>query len=461
MASHSSFAILLLIAGLALLATETHGGAVHQIPVRHQSFPDEFIANEHPLATRSLTVKTPKKLDIKKHPSVVAKPSLAHSLQELKVALSYLIGDVSFGSPDQHFTGAFIPFSAETYFIGANVSTHKPKHEYNYRASSTFKKEDRTFTAEFEQVTGHIASDFIDVDGVRARVNVGVAESVSRLAIIDYIPVDAAVGLLPRSLSGKPSNISLLPQLLSALEQPLISFYVNRSDPVEANWRGSLTLGALDNDHCDPKAYSFTPELNLYLDVAVSSLKIGSGRYPLNGTVVLTDFEWPLFVSENAFDALVNVSGAKNYWDTGYYKVDCKTVNSLADVTLNLGADGKAPVTLHPRDYVKVSDHLFGFIEFCYLNVEPLYSDDTDSEFLWVVLGRQFLNNHCIAYNFDDDTLGFAATRRAGQPPAPPQPNSTPRPPPRTTPRPPPTTPRPPPRTTPKRGGGGSGGHNH
>jgi len=389
--------LLLLLVVFAALAD----ALVHQIPVRQQKVPTHTRAYKHRMAKQMAALKKTMGEEHFHHFK-----SILASQGKTSIGIRDLVGEIQLGTPAQTFSALFAPWEQDVYVIDPNASgVSGSKARYDASASSTSIPDGRNFTSIWGDTTGHIVNDVLNIGGIQAAVNVGVADKLTDWSSIIYSDADAVFGLLVHTDNSyySGSNISALAQLAdTVLDQPIVTVLIRDFDlNSSANINGALTIGGLDVTNCGA-SYIQAPKLNEWNIVNLTGVSIGSYSQSLSGAWVLAE-PWfnDIYVSNDLLDAIVDATGATSeddsseyYWSTPTYSVDCSKLSSLPVLTLTL--DGGAQLAVTSDDYVNVlSDGT------CVLAVSHNGGDN-------IYLGESFARNHCISNDFKNDILGFS-----------------------------------------------------
>jgi hypothetical protein len=398
----------------ALIAFSGSEGAVHQLEVRHHRIPSEALSA---LGDGSMSQKLQRMRAMGDEQTIAA--AGIGSSQTVNAADYALVGSASIGTPAQQFTVAFWPRHSDTYFIGKNAnvfnvsSSPTKKKRYDQSASTSVAADGRNFTSDFGDIQGHIITDVLDFGGgVSANARVGVADKVSKWAVLQWFDADAVIGLDSNpndtdahcARCGRASNITVFAQIASALDRPIITLYANRSARNFSDWTGALTIGGEDTTNCAAGSYVYAPRVNSVGELALASISFATQTIALNNASVFLDAYNPdtIRLTDSLFTLFVSSTGAIYYPRTKNYQVNCASVDSQPSFTLNLGVDGSAPVTLNPRDYIRYNWR----DATCYLNINDYYSDIQNRIELY--LGVDFHNSHCVAENLNDHSVGLA-----------------------------------------------------
>jgi hypothetical protein len=129
-----------------------------------------------------------------------------------------------------------------------------------------------------------------------------------------------------------------------------------------------------------------------------SSLTDCNTNVKLNHPIVFVDsFSW-MIVSYQVEELFVKASGAVFNNIIGYYTVS--DMSTATNVNISL-ADGNV-LTLKPQDYIVTYDGVNYLFVYGYYN-----EDDTNFSDFPINIGQQWLNNHCISYNINMNTLSI------------------------------------------------------
>jgi len=230
-----------------------------------------------------------------------------------------------------------------------------------------------------------------------------------------YLPIDGALGLAPSpSANGIPNALQ---QLVSHLSQPLVvlntqrdfeAAMLNKDDPSEAN---SITFGTDAADGCG-STWNWVAGANVanntrWATLNTTSFSIEAGADGCQSVVSASHQLWirnyfsRLYVSFQVQELLVQANGAVYNTTSDEYEVPCDQIAQGRNVIVGLENGGS--ITLTPSDViVKIKNH-------CQLYVGAWYDEhDNSNNQYGMVLGQQFLNNHCVAYNIADNLVGIS-----------------------------------------------------
>jgi hypothetical protein len=349
-----------------------------------------------------------------------------------------MIANITVGTPPQTLRVALNPWGEELIVLSAEahadddcasveISTGSsgissdyhdcddgPKNTYNVSQSSTGTVTNASINSFNGWVNGILVNDIVNIGGLDLNITLGDSEDL--VWMIRAIPIDGVLGLSPSpSDNGMPN---LLQQIVGQLAQPLLVLNTHRdiaaalmnskeADPTEHN---ELTLGTDQVDGCSSD-FSYVPLGAVGSDseggvnvtsVSVASASNGSANsVNTNRLAFLENYYYPISCSLQVQDLIVNATGAQMDEDSGYYATPCDQVSQGQNVNLNLASGGA--ITLTPADlHVKVDD-------VCYLYVVGWYDENSslhaNEELL---IGQQFANNHCVAYNIADNLVGVS-----------------------------------------------------
>jgi hypothetical protein len=228
--------------------------------------------------------------------------------------------------------------------------------------------------------------------------------------------------------SSSPSNISLLAQIAESSDNPTFTTYFNQSAAYRDDWSGAITFGGEDTLNCEAGGYAYTPlkfttwSGHKYYHFSSASISNGSQTLAFVSNANIDGLPEAIATTDPILQMFLDTVGAANIvavntsaYEGRQYQVACSSVSSLSPITLTF--DGNAAVALHPTDYITTdrSDHYSqNRTDYCYLNVYAPYG--RDASFMDFTLGREFQNNHCVAYNLKERTLGIASTKLLAPP---------------------------------------------
>ncbi|KAI1695657.1 eukaryotic aspartyl protease domain-containing protein [Ditylenchus destructor] len=326
---------------------------------------------------------------------------------------SYIyIANVSIGSPAQTFAMEIDLWNiGDLCVIGSNFtisgtfydpSRHR-KQTYEQRNSSTFTGLAGSFQNHFCG-SGHSGADLAKVDMRTANVSMGIVDKLS--LYIESEPIDGILGLSPTSSFLSPNN--LVTQLLGNLEKPIMTWWQNQTDYVGT---AQVTLGAEDTDNCQSN-YVYAPQVDV--DVKFSNWKVHIASASIEGkpdseaswskhNFVAIHRIYQHFLSHRS---IVRVHQCKRCSLRQHEEpLDCGLrFDKGKNVVFNIGGTGNMtdsstkPLKLTGADYIKY----YKYYDICYLSVYG------SKYYTTVELPAQFMNNHCLAYNAKEKSIGFA-----------------------------------------------------
>jgi len=302
------------------------------------------------------------------------------------------------------------------------------KNKYNSSDSSTSSPTNNSFNSTFQYYNtdkGNATSDIVNIGSISLTMSFGdLTKIYSDIAIY---PVDGTFGV---SASYSRNNLpNTLQQLLPKLENPYVTFHLNRTRRDYSTWPittdAEILFGSQGLSECasnwstialsqPPKSRGTFPSANVTsISITDQSARDGPCNNALpqvNHTLFVVDYFTAYAVSYQAMEVFKKASGA-TYNDTyGWFTVDCSTIDSLPSVSIGL-SDGNTLV-LTGRDYILhwSEDWAGSYYRACSLYAYGYYDEDTHNN-RWrarpFVLGQRWLNNHCISYNIKDNTLSY------------------------------------------------------
>jgi len=333
---------------------------------------------------------------------------------------SWLVGNITIGSPAQTFAVAFDIWDSDLSVIDVNAnvswssnSTYylSKKNLFNTTASLTAQVSNGNMTNDWAD-SGVIVNDNINIGGLSVNANIGDLTTVN--SWLAWYRLDGLLGLSP-----KPSNntglTNLLKQLSGSLAMPVLTMHVNRSS--EYSWWDSryaadtdaeIVLGTNSLPQCNNN--NWTPiQLNaqsvdsyapfVATATSVASKSTGCNSFvKLNQPVWFVDFFASMIVSYQVEELFVQASGAVFNSTTGWYTVAQMSNASSVNFTL---ADGNV-LTLSPQDYIVPYQGINYLYVYGYYN-----EDDANYADFPIYIGQQWLNTRCISYNVNVNTLSI------------------------------------------------------
>jgi len=258
--------------------------------------------------------------------------------------------------------------------------------------------------------SGYTGRDVANISGISANVSFAVLKKVS---YYDYFyKFNATVGLAGWNSTYNVST-NLLTQLLPQLDEPIVTLWTNFS------YRGKgvaqITLGAKDSKNCKSD-WIFNDRLTNYNAYLMNATSIvaksadGSTVASLQGNLRV-NVRNSYFETEghsNIISLLVAASGGvfnSSYW---VFTTSCNA-SEVGTVEISLGTGNKTNLlVLTASDFIDYAPS----VDFCYLRYYN-YGISTNGALGTITLGRQFLDNHCVAYNAGTNQFGIASSIRS------------------------------------------------
>ncbi|KAI1701001.1 eukaryotic aspartyl protease domain-containing protein [Ditylenchus destructor] len=253
------------------------------------------------------------------------------------------------------------------------------------------------------------------VDDVSANVVMGVITDQIGY-YLRYYPVDGVLGLNPTTPFTNADN--LVSQLVGTMDTPIMSWWQNVSQYDEGV--AQLTLGGEDTDNCQSNYVYVSQQQSLWTTYGDYSVHIASAQIDgmpdyevsLNTTTALWPDQDRIYCSYDFFYVLTNATNsalralATNavYNETlNEWEVDCD-LSKTKNVILNIGGSGDKADGTTKQLILTGADYIYyhSYYNTCVVYAYP-------SEYAQVVeLSSRFMNNHCVAYNAKEKTVGFA-----------------------------------------------------
>lgn len=294
-----------------------------------------------------------------------------------------------------------------------------PKNTYNASLSSTATTTNASFIADYGWVSGSLVNDIVNLGDLNLNVTFGDANVYDWW--VGYLPIDGVLGLSPApSVNGIPN---VLQQIAGQLAQPLVVLNTHRdfqdwadysADPTEVN---EITFGTDNVTGCDgnwswtslgdldSESWGSINATSVAVDTAADACpSVVNAAHP----VYLLNWFLPIYSSTQVQELFVQASGAQFNASTGWYQTPCDQVSQGKNVIVNLEDGGS--IALTPNDYHVEYDGV------CYLFVYGFY-DEHDPSYgdFGLFIGQQFANNHCIAYNIAENSVGISNSASTSQ----------------------------------------------
>ncbi|KAI1700791.1 eukaryotic aspartyl protease domain-containing protein [Ditylenchus destructor] len=335
-------------------------------------------------------------------------PSIA--LNHSETTYNLYLTNITVGTPAQTFVAEIdLWYGSDLCVISssANLSVVDDrlaeKHTYNSSESSSFVDLKGKF-ADWVCGYGINGSDQVTVDTASANVAMGIVDNLGYE--ISQYPIDAMLGLNPSTPQSNKDN--LVSQLVAGLDKPIVSWWQNESSFYEGP--AQLTLGGEDIDNCRSN-YVYAPQIpsiNGFNDFGVHLVSASIDGMPnsekgLNTTLQLWHGHNRIYCSDDFFYLMTNASNASWNETIEEWEVDCD-VSKVKNITLNIGSNGNTTdsntkqLVLTGVDYIRY----YSWYDKCVVYAAKY------KRIRHVEMTFRFLNNHCLAYNVKEKTVGFA-----------------------------------------------------
>ncbi|KAI1714777.1 eukaryotic aspartyl protease domain-containing protein [Ditylenchus destructor] len=422
---HGRFSILLLL--LSAITVQLSTGLVHKIPTQIHKLPPEIAKQRW----AQKYANNPQMLKILTHSASLEVSSDSPEKKNRTLPLSMDTGvwhtiqvaNISVGTPPQQFTVEInwdyclnmeLVDSNATFF-GYDIGAMRL---FNSSASATYSSVVGAYSDTVTASDGHRGQDIIHLNGQDLNLTFAVLDSVYIYYLRDHA-IDGILGLSPADQRTKPkvdSNLTtVMKQIANQLDSPVVSVWTDSSR--NGDGIGQITLGALDTDNCEsnwmfmPKTEAgyFTSGYTVHLATMEATWTNGTQQtFKANVDLSITPERAGITIPNDWVPLFKNISNAVWDDDVQEYVVDCDTTK-LGNVTFRVGGHGAGAnsitynLTITGADYTKY----YEFYDVCYLLYHTGVKVNSRSS-TPVTLGRNFVRNHCLAYNINDNKIGIA-----------------------------------------------------
>ncbi|KAI1715988.1 eukaryotic aspartyl protease domain-containing protein [Ditylenchus destructor] len=321
---------------------------------------------------------------------------------------SVLIGNISVGTPAEQFTVFFDVQDGDSWLLSKDlhISDKTRKHEkkpYISSASKTYAPCGPNFNDVYGD--GSLASDIYNVfDGIKpVRQCFGILETMDStyLDLFQTMPVDGVLGLLPQSKT-KNNVSSFLHTVSDQLDEKVMTIWIEKTLDlsIEAP-QCEITLGGTNPVHCQSSQWFYMPTTDPEnWKIRIDSIAVQSRK----GTTISKEKRISTLASAAYLGILMYGPSEQVEWlaqslgatpfRNVFYEISC---NKSAAPAIVFGMGSYGNVTLTPDDYILELEPGACITAFIHVpNVKEWY------------LGSRFFNSHCTAWNFADNTMGFA-----------------------------------------------------
>jgi hypothetical protein len=322
-----------------------------------------------------------------------------------------VVGNITAGTPPQQFSVAFDFFQEDLYLIalGADGASSESssdevgKNQYDSSASSTYQKENGSFSADGGYATGYLASDLFNLGGLSVNLTFGVADSIDDW--IDELPIDGVIGISSQNSDNNIPNV--LNQLAPQMTDPIFVMHTSRAKNGALNNDSFIAFGSENIPQCQ-QGWTHVTNITFKRD-GIYGPQISSVNIEGNTTSVATNSSLVIYtdsgfvdkyVSYQVMDLLVQASGAIYNETISQYLVPCDKIAQAKNVVLHL-TSGET-ITLIPSDFVYMDKYDVHDETVCVFDVQGGYEK-------YFELDMRFFNTRCVSYNSKTQQLGLAA----------------------------------------------------
>ncbi|XP_071811378.1 lysosomal aspartic protease-like [Apostichopus japonicus] len=325
-------------------------------------------------------------------------------------------GHISIGSPPQDFLILFDTGSSDLVVPSSKCFTWdtacRIHRRYNSSASSTYYANGTNIEIKYIEsmkIAGFLSTDIVTVGGLHLKNQTFTEAIWEPSEILINAVYDGILGMAYPEIA----HLGVTPVFTNMIQQglvdkPVFSFYLSRFENTStmSSIGGELLLGG-----SDPRYYkgNFT-----YVDVSKKGfwqitldgihIEGGSSSFCSGGCVATVDTGTSYLTGPGEDITKLNKElGAIQ--EFGQYFFNCSLVDSLPSVNFVIG---DAKLTLSPKDYVLVV--VVDRLKVClsgFISIDKLPQTGP----LWI-LGDVFLRSYYTEFDFENNRIGFAKSRR-------------------------------------------------
>ncbi|AAS51369.1 ACR143Wp [Eremothecium gossypii ATCC 10895] len=306
--------------------------------------------------------------------------------------------DITLGTPAQNFRVALDTGSSLLWIPSDRCTSQicRTRNRYRSGASSTFKATDKTLRLQYVKgdAKARVSYDTLYFAGAKIE-NQGFGEAEAIGDDFSGARFDGIIGIGYPSIGYgiKPPINTLIDS--GGLKDPMFGIYIsnaqNRNSPV-----GEIVLGGYNTQKFKGDIKWLPVLRKAFWETDLSAFKVGNFALDVQGLTAVFDTgsSFIIMPEDTYTDFVSQFPGASH--DDGTDYVDCSTVNSGPDLTLDFGG---VALKLSARDYVMQLGR-----NTCILAVSG--NSRVTGE---VILGDTFLRRYYTIYNFGDNTIGVAS----------------------------------------------------
>uniref|UniRef100_A0A158P8I3 Peptidase A1 domain-containing protein n=1 Tax=Angiostrongylus cantonensis TaxID=6313 RepID=A0A158P8I3_ANGCA len=318
------------------------------------------------------------------------------------------LGNVTVGTPGQNMSLLVDTGSANLWMfditcrsfgcIGAPDSGFR-RHRFNTRTSSTFSKQWKQIALSHGvgSCSGWVGKDVVSFAGATIKNQEFIHVTEADKAFFN-IPIDGILGLgWPTITVGKVT--SPLQNILSNLDAPLFTVWMDKKDLTKVGNAGLITFGAIDTSNCQSEINYVPLSKEGYWQFPIEGFSIGSFSQNKSEQVVSdTGSSW-IGAPTKAIEVIVNQTGALYDSLNKFYTVDCSTTKTQPNLVLTINS---VKYNIPPEEYVL--DIGVGEGQ-CVLAFYEILSESLAMD--WI-LGEAWIRTYCNIHDFGQKRIGFA-----------------------------------------------------
>ncbi|VDM52368.1 unnamed protein product [Angiostrongylus costaricensis] len=340
------------------------------------------------------------------------------------------LGNITIGTPGQNMSLLVDTGSANLWIFDITCRSFGcigvpgsgfTRRRFNTRTSSTFTRQRKQISLSYGagSCSGPVGKDAVSFAGNHLDITVHLNE----IKVHDYsamienqefihvteadgafffMPIDGILGLgWPAITVGEVTPP--LQNILSSLDAPLFTIWMDKKDATKVGNAGLITFGAIDAVNCESEINYVPLSKEAYWQFPIEGFSIGSFSTSKSAQAVSsTGTSW-IGAPTEIIEAVANQTGAHYDSLNKFYTVDCSTMKTQPDLVFTINS---VKYNIPPEEYVLgigVGDGQ------CVLAFFEIPSGSLRMD--WI-LGEAWIRTYCNIHDFGQKRIGFAKAMR-------------------------------------------------